>query len=340
MNIQHLYLKIRPGTRGITAAFWAAFAILCLASQSFGHDRPHPENQPTRVALGLFLLDVLSIDDSNQTVTIDFGISATWNDPKFVGHAGEVIDLDNIWAPNLQFLSNKTLRLVRPEVVHIGDGGQVSYLQRYIGEIWHSSDLSDFPFDTQTFSIQMITPLNTPNDIEFVENKSHTGESNSWSLVGWNFLSSKWALTPYFFEPSQETYASASYVFTASRKQGYYFWKVLIPLSLVVLMSGAVFWIDASNTSSQISVGYTAILTLVAYRFLIGHMVPEISYLTRLDIFIFGASILVFLVLGEAILTGRLTAHGKINLAIRIDRCCRAIFISAFIAITLIAFVF
>lgn len=105
-------------------------------------------------------------------------------------------------------------------------------------------------------------------------------------------------------------------------------------------MSGAVFWIDASNTSSQISVGYTAILTLVAYRFLIGHMVPEISYLTRLDIFIFGASILVFLVLGEAILTGRLTAHGKLNLAIRIDRWCRALFISAFIAITLIAFVF
>lgn len=73
------------------------------------------------------------------------------------------------------------------------------------------------------FRSQMITPLNTPNDVEFVENKSHTGESNSWSLVGWNFLSSKWALTPYFFQPSQETYASASYVFTASRKQGYYF---------------------------------------------------------------------------------------------------------------------
>ena len=303
-------------------------------------DRPPPTDRPTRVSLGLFLLDVLAIDDSEQTITIDFGVSARWIDARLADKAGQVIPLEDAWAPNLQIISNKNLRLTRPSVLHITEGGKVESLQRYIGEIWHASDLSNFPLDNQTFSIQLITPGNTPQQIRFVENRKKTGQSDTWKVFGWDRFSGHWKSDPFFFQPAQEQFAGAAYVFTAHRKQGYYYWKVIIPLSLVILMSGAVFWIDASNSSSQISVAYTAILTLVAYRFLIGNMVPEISYMTRLDRFMLGASILVFCVLGEAIWTGRLAARGKLATSTRVDYWCRWIFLAAFIVIALVAFVF
>ncbi len=69
-------------------------------------------------------------------------------------------------------------------------------------------------------------------------------------------------------------------------------------------------------------------------------MVPTVSYMTRLDRFILGVSILVFFVLAEAIWTGRLVASGKLNAAIRVDRHGRWLFMLAFILITFFSFVF
>lgn len=127
-------------------------SIFFVGTSAVAVDRPPPTDQPTRVSLGLFLLDVLAINDSEQTITIDFGISARWIDPRLADKAGQVIPLDDAWAPNLQMMANKSLRQTRPEVLHVNEGGQVEYLQRFIGELWHESDLSNFPFDSQTFS--------------------------------------------------------------------------------------------------------------------------------------------------------------------------------------------
>lgn len=328
--------------RILTAAFFAnlLFAGLLIPGSVLAEDRPPPSDRPMQVSLGLFLMDVLAIDDSKQTVTIDFGISATWFDPRLEGKAGQVIPLEDAWAPNLQLMADKDIRRTRPEVLHVLEGGKVVYLQRFIGEMWHTSDLRDFPFDDQEISIRLVTPLHSPEAIELIEDAERTGQSAEWSLVGWEYEDGKWSSAPYYFAPAKKTISGAAYTFKVHRERGFYVWKVLVPLSLVVLMAWAVFWIDASNSGSQISVGYTAILTLVAYRFLIGNMVPSISYLTRLDRFILGVSILVFFVLAEAIWTGRLVAEGKLFRAVHVDRYGRWIFICLFILILLFAFVF
>lgn len=339
-GLERMAYPLRQGLCRVLVCGLFFFSLLPGGGAAVADDQSPPSGQPVEVSLGLYLLDVLSIDDSEQTVTIDFGLSARWVDKRLASKAGQTIPLKEAWAPNLQMMSNKNIRLTRPNVLHITEGGKVEYLQRYIGEIWHASDLSNFPLDNQTFSIQLNTPGNTPQQVRFVENREKTGQSDTWSVVGWDRFSGHWKNDPFFFQPAQQEFAGAAYVFTAHRKQGYYYWKVIIPLCLVILMSGAVFWIDASNSSSQISVAYTAILTLVAYRFLIGNMVPEVSYMTRLDRFMLGASILVFCVLGEAIWTGRLAARGKLATAVRADYWCRWIFLAAFIVIGLVSFVF
>ena len=302
--------------------------------------RPPPTHQPTQVRLGLYLLDVLEIDDSEQTMTIDLGVSMRWTDPRLAGKAGQIIPMDDVWSPNLQLMSNKDIRLTKPKVLRVSEGGQVEYLQRYIGTMWHSSDLSHFPFDSQTFCIQLLAPLHTEKDLELIEDRERTGQADNWSLSGWHYFSGEWEKDPFYFAPAHEEFAGSAYVFSAYRKRGFYFWKVIVPICLVILMSGAAFWIDSSNSSSQISVAYTAILALVAYRFVIGNMVPAISYMTRLDRFMLGASILVVCVLIEAIWTGRVTAHGHLAKSIRIDYWSRWIFLAAFIVIGLVSFVF
>jgi hypothetical protein len=80
------------------------------------------------------------------------------------------------------------------------------------------------------------------------------------------------------------------------------------------------------------------VLTLIAYRFLLGAIVPRISYLTRLDIFILGATILVFLGLVEIVISGNLTARGSDRAGRHLDRGSRLFFPVAFALITVWAF--
>ena len=53
--------------------------------------------------------------------------------------------------------------------------------------------------------------------------------------------------------------------FEAHRLLGFYIWKVMIPLVLIVFMSWTVFWIDPVHVAAQIGVATTSMLTFIAY---------------------------------------------------------------------------
>jgi hypothetical protein len=52
---------------------------------------------------------------------------------------------------------------------------------------------------------------------------------------------------------------------------------------------------------SRIGLAATSMLTLIAYRFAMSSVLPPIAYLTRLDVFMIGASVLVFWALATAV---------------------------------------
>ena len=98
-------------------------------------------------------------------------------------------------------------------------------------------------------------------------------------------------------------------------------------------MSWTVFWIDPDQLGVQIGVATTSILTLIAFLFSLKALLPPVSYLTRMDMFIYGSLVLVFIALLEALTTCILAAHGKGGIARRFDWWCRGIFPAAFIAL-------
>jgi hypothetical protein len=87
----------------------------------------------------------------------------------------------------------------------------------------------------------------------------------------------------------------------ATRLTGFYTWQQLVPLYLVVLMAWIVFWIPREHVPSRIGLAATSMLTLIAYRFAMSSVLPPIAYLTRLDVFMIGASVLVFSALATAV---------------------------------------
>jgi uncharacterized protein YhhL (DUF1145 family) len=127
------------------------------------------------------------------------------------------------------------------------------------------------------------------------------------------------------------------YVFDVRRQKSYYLWKVFVPLITIVLMSWASFWIDPRQVAPTVGIATTSVLTLIAYRFLLGNLVPPVPYLTRLDVFILSGTILVFVGLVVAVLTCNFAVRGKEGTARRLDIAARILFPLGVVAAVLVS---
>ena len=119
----------------------------------------------------------------------------------------------------------------------------------------------------------------------------------------------------------------------AKRYVQFYFFKFIVPLILIVIMSWIVFWIVPTSYSTQISVSITSMLTLIAYQFLAVGSLPEVPYLTRMDMIMLSSTVLVFASLIEVGITTILVQKNKVELAKSIDNYCRYIFPATFLLI-------
>jgi len=125
----------------------------------------------------------------------------------------------------------------------------------------------------------------------------------------------------------------------AKRQSVFFVTKVIVPLCLIVFMAGTVFWVDPENIGPQLGISTASVLTLIAFQFSLVRMLPPVSYLTRIDEFMLGATILVFMALAEAIYTSRITKDGRLEDARRTDAWARAVYAILFVLIVVLTLV-
>jgi hypothetical protein len=202
-------------------------------------------------------------------------------------------------------------------------------------------NLRDFPFDHQTFNVQVVAVGYEQNEVKLVRDTDYvSGIAKKLSVADWTII--EWRAEPFDYKtvPGRRSPAGFLFAIKAQRKVEYYVMKIILPLVFIVMMSWAVFWIDPKHEGTQITVAMTSMLTLIAFRFAMGSSLPEISYLTRMDSFILVSTILVFASLIEVIITSTLARSGRLEIARSLDRWCRGLFPALFILLTLKAFMF
>src|SRR6266571_367887 len=240
-------------------------------------ERPAADLGPTQVSVGMWVVDISNIDSAQQNFTAEIAVVLRWKDSR-LAHAGNGVvryPLEQVWHPRVVVV-NETNSVTHkfPESVEAEHDGTVLYRQRYVGAFTEPLRLQSFPFDRQTFHVQLVAVRYQSNEVMFVPDqvwirdglKEAGGISPSVTLPDWTI--EKWELKPlvYALAPRHQ-YSSYAFEFTASRNVEHYILKVILPLILIVIMSWTVFWIDPTNANSQISVAVTSMLTLIAYRF-------------------------------------------------------------------------
>ena len=299
-------------------------------------ERPGSGNGPTQVSVGIWVVDINSIDSAQQTFTADIATVLRWKDPR-LAHTGTGVAhyaLDQIWNPRVAIV-NETNSVSRrlPESAEVDADGTVTYRQRYVGSFTQALHLKSFPFDKQTFRVHLVAVRYGPNEVQFVPNKEWIdaglkqagGISPSVTLPDWTVEKYEIKNMVYALAPGLE---NSGYVFefTALRNVQHYVLKVILPLVLIVMMSWTVFWIDPSTSNSQISVAVTSMLTLIAYRFAVDSQLPRLPYMTRLDALFLTSTLLVFFSLIEVLATTILDNNQQTERAKTLDRWCRVIF--------------
>ena len=284
---------------------------------------------PVKVELSVFVIDIDGIDTVEQNFEANLFFEARWHDQTLAHDDSSPIikPLAEIWRPNIQVINQQKVWESFPEMVEISPEGQVTYRQRIWGDFSQKLLLRDFPFDRQTFNIQFVVEGYAHGQVELIsDNGRKTGMAADLSESDWQILN--WHAEPKGYEPIPGHGSQPGFVFTfdAQRKQSYFLFKVITPLILIVMMSWVAFWIDPADSGTDISVAVTSMLTLIAYRFAIGTFLPVISYLTRLDLFILGSTLLVFFSLVEVVVTSNLVRKRHREWAYTLDRVSRWVF--------------
>lgn len=124
---------------------------------------------------------------------------------------------------------------------------------------------------------------------------------------------------------------------TVDRRSNFYVWKVIVPLTLMVMISWAAFWIEASSLDNQLQVAVTTILTVIAFAFAISATMPRVPYLTYIDAFFLECYVFVFLAIVELMLV-HITYRSikRRNIGLKIRRYSRFCVPAAFVVCNII----
>lgn len=123
----------------------------------------------------------------------------------------------------------------------------------------------------------------------------------------------------------------------AKRKPLFILRLVVGPLTMIVLLSFSVFWMDRSSVGDRINVSFVGILTSVAYQLVMSDILPHISYTTLINAFLSISFITMCATVVINLIVGALDKKQMFERGDLIDRRCRWLFPIVYFSLLLLA---
>jgi len=158
-----------------------------------------------------------------------------------------------------------------------------------------------------------------------------------WRIVG---VGLEEGIGEYPYLVDEETlFSRVTLTVDVERRRGYYIWKFLVPLVLIVLLSWVVFWIGSGELESQMQVSIKCVLSVIAFNFVISEQLPRTGYLTVLDYWVLLSYIFVAAGTFENVVAHRLVRAGREGAADRVDHWSRVLFPATYVLLNALVFV-
>jgi hypothetical protein len=253
---------------------------------------PMVDNKPVNVKTGLFLTNLIDVDEVKEMFRISGYLFMTWKDPRLAfspagGDTDRSYKPDSIWVPQV-FLVNATAQREKTNINIRGNpDGTIHYLELFKAELTTSFYLEPFPFDTESLEM-FVEPFLDERDtitLEYDDQVGGVGTEPFVELAQWKILGVQGAVHRHAIAKTGMGISELEVDVVVQRRYRYYIWKVFLPLLAMVAIAYSAFWIKTSDYYTQISITLTAILTEIAFLFAISSSLPKVPYLTFIDAF-------------------------------------------------------
>ncbi len=303
---------------------------------------------PVDVSVGLYITNLVAIDETRENFEVGGFLTAQWQDPRLAlpGNQQEkprIFRLEELWTPAIES-ANSISHKTNQYSLEADSRGTVTYRERFDGVYSNDFKLSKFPFDTQVLRFEYQPFVSAASEIRFasqalpgtgISPEQHT-ELAAWHVEDLKYTANKLVLDP--FEPATH---EAFFELTVERRSGFYLWKIFLPLIMITMIPVVVFWIDVKEFDWLLKIPMTMLLSMVAFQFTVTRDLPRIGYITFLDAVFVASFIFCFLTIFEITLVYVLQKYERRLLAVRLHTAGRWAYLLSYAGVILVlAFVF
>uniref|UniRef100_A0A8C6UM62 Gamma-aminobutyric acid receptor subunit pi n=1 Tax=Neogobius melanostomus TaxID=47308 RepID=A0A8C6UM62_9GOBI len=270
--------------------------------------RPFFDNGPVTVGMSMDIASIDTISEINMDYTATIFLRQRWTDERLVFEGNKSLSLDGrlvelLWVPDTFIVDSKKSFLhditVENRLIRIFPNGTVLYALRITTTVACNMDLTKYPMDKQTCTLQLESWGYNINDVMFYWTRGNESVSGLDSLQ-----LAQYTVEDYYTSVSEAIYETGNYPrlvfhFELKRSILYFILETYVPSSLLVVLSWVSFWISLSSVPARICIGVTTVLTMTTLMMGARTSLPNANcFIKAIDVylgicfsFIFGALI-------------------------------------------------
>jgi hypothetical protein len=268
-----------------------AWFIVAAASVEAGAGPPPPrvDGKPVQVSFAFTVLDFARITAREESFDLTGYLELSWRDPRLAARARPADpdagqpDPRRIWKPRVYFENAlEQPRFHGEPVVEFDDDGMVTSWVILSGKFSTEMDLRDFPFDRQALEVR-IGNYEDDSLVRFALRDSFARVGPDAFVSDWTIGASTARTDAVSYGTDSDRYARYVYRVVVARRSTFYVWRVMAPLSILAVVTWAVFWFDPVGLQPQISTCMAVLISLVAFHLSNDFAQPRVAYLTLID---------------------------------------------------------
>lgn len=327
----------------------AAFAVASgQTARALEAGMPNPPAFPTRVKCALLVLDVIDIDDVNESLEVELALLATWHDPRLAFDPVEegtpcklyqgdfqFAEIYGGWWPQFLIVNQVGRGDTSAITIRVFPDGTVRYAEQRNATLETPMSLHDYPFDTQRLRV-LLVPFGDTTEQVLLEvddeyqntTEEHVRHDSQVNVAGWDLQDLDMEADEAHLAVGSGIRAISRIVTTITfqRRSWQLVWQMLFPMLVIVSMIWSIFWIDIESLADRLNVSFIGILTIVAYQFVVMDNMPRMSYLTFTDTLLLVSFVTMSATIPQSLFIHSLVRRGRQRDAVAIDRLCRWLF--------------
>jgi hypothetical protein len=254
-----------------------------------------PPKRPTEITVGAYLIGLSRVSPPSEafpSFEVEMFVDLSWRDQRlvFASQTGQPMvfleeeaeeKLSEIWSPDIEIQNEVAQRTTYSIELMIFPDGTVQYEESFGAVLNARLDLRRFPFDKQTFDLELQSFVWDQNDLKLVVNEQQLGMDTDFYTPEWTITGIEALLSQSTEIRDENAFSTLTFRIHAARDGGHYLLRILMPLMFVMVLAWSLLWADPID---RVRIGFIALLTVVATHTVISKSLPRLHYPTFSDI--------------------------------------------------------